>query len=187
MTGFGPTQRGALVVARCLLSPAPRFCPRSQQHHRPPRTPARTRSRATFRKRCRSAPGQSFQIENKFGEVRIHGESGREVKISATIRVQASSREEAESYAQKVQIDVQQAGDGVRVRTIYPDEERQKWFHIGKNTSYSVELRHRRSFRRATPHQQQFRQRHHEWRARQIRHRQQPRFARRSAILAPRV
>jgi hypothetical protein len=90
-----------------------------------------------FQKTMPLGAGQSFQIENKFGEVRIHGESGREVKISATIRVQARSREEAETYAQKVQIDVQQVGDGVRVRTIYPDDE-QKWFHIGKNTSYSV-------------------------------------------------
>jgi hypothetical protein len=90
-----------------------------------------------FQKTLPLGPGQSFQIENKFGEVRIHGESIHEVKISATIRVQAGSREEAESYAQKVQIDVQQTGDGVRVHTIYPGEE-QKWFHIGKNTSYSV-------------------------------------------------
>src|ERR1700730_13027509 len=90
-----------------------------------------------FQKTLPLGPGQSFQIENKFGEVRIHGESGREVKISATIRVQAGSHEEAEAYAQKVQIDVQQAGDGVRVRTMYPDDEK-KWFHIGKSTSYSV-------------------------------------------------
>ncbi len=78
----------------------------------------------------------TFQIENKFGEVRVHGESGRDVKISATIRVQAGSRAEADAYAQKVQIDVQQGSYGIRVRTIYPDEER-RWLH-GKNTSYSV-------------------------------------------------
>src|ERR1700730_14790696 len=92
-----------------------------------------------FQKTLPLGSGQSFHIENKFGEVRIHGESGREVKISATIRVQAGSHEEAESYAQKIQIDVQQSSDGIRVRTIYPEEERQKWFHIGKNTSYSVD------------------------------------------------
>jgi DUF4097 and DUF4098 domain-containing protein YvlB len=90
-----------------------------------------------FQKTVPLASGQSFQIENKFGEVRIHGESTREVKISATIRVQANSHEEAETYAQKVQIEVQQAGDGVHVRTIYPEDEK-RWFHLGKNTSYSV-------------------------------------------------
>ena len=45
--------------------------------------------------------------------------------------------EEAEIYAQKVQIEVQQAGDGIRVRTIYPEEET-KVAPLGKNTSYSV-------------------------------------------------
>ena len=90
-----------------------------------------------FQKTLTLGSGQSFRIENKFGEVRLHGESGREVKISATIRVQAGSREEAESYSQKIRIEVEQAGDGVRVRTIYPSDE-QKWFHFGKNTSYSV-------------------------------------------------
>jgi hypothetical protein len=75
-----------------------------------------------FQKTLPLGSGQSFHIENKFGEVRIHGESGREVKISATIRVQAGSHEEAESYAQKIQIDVQQSSDGIRVRTIYPEE-----------------------------------------------------------------
>ncbi len=102
-----------------------------------PANPGQEQVSRDFQKTLPLGPGASFQIENKFGEVRIHGESGREVKISATIRVQARSREEAETYAQKVQIDVQQVGDGVRVRTIYPDDE-QKWFHIGKNTSYSV-------------------------------------------------
>jgi DUF4097 and DUF4098 domain-containing protein YvlB len=91
-----------------------------------------------FQKTLPFSPGQLFQIENKFGEVRIHGESTREVKISATIRVQANSREQAETYSQKIQIDVQQPGDGVRVRTIYPEEEAQKWLHFGKNISYSV-------------------------------------------------
>src|SRR6266851_4717749 len=81
--------------------------------------------------------GQSVHIEHKFGSVRVHGESGREVKISATIRAQASSHEEAESFAQKIQIEVQQTGEGVRVRTVYPDEER-RWFHLSKRSSYSV-------------------------------------------------
>src|SRR5712692_7203606 len=50
---------------------------------------------------------------------------------------QASSHEEAESFAQKIQIEVQQTGEGVRVRTVYPDEER-RWFHLSKRSSYSV-------------------------------------------------
>src|SRR5205807_3688085 len=81
--------------------------------------------------------GQSVRVEHKFGSVRLHGESGREVKISATIRAQASSHEEAESFAQKIKIEVQQTGEGVRIKTIYPEEEK-RWFHSSKNSSWSV-------------------------------------------------
>ncbi len=90
-----------------------------------------------FQKALTLGAGQSFRIENKFGEIRLHGESGRDVRISATIRVQASSREEADAYAQKVQIEVNQAGDGVHVRTVYPEDEK-KWFRLSKGPSYSV-------------------------------------------------
>src|SRR5258708_4150369 len=81
--------------------------------------------------------GQSVHIEHKFGSIRLHGESGRDVKISATIRAQASSHEEAESFAQKIKIEVQQTSEGVRIKTIYPEEEK-RWFHSSKNSSWSV-------------------------------------------------
>src|SRR3981189_2444990 len=81
--------------------------------------------------------GQSVHVEHKFGSVSLHGEPGREVKISATIRAQASSHEEAESFAQKIKIEVQQTGEGVRIKTIYPDEEK-SWFHTSKHSSWSI-------------------------------------------------
>jgi len=81
--------------------------------------------------------GQSVRIEHKFGSVRLHGESGRDVKISATIRAQASSREEAESFAQKIKIEVLQTSEGVHIKTIYPEDEK-RWFHSSKNSSWSV-------------------------------------------------
>ena len=81
--------------------------------------------------------GQSVHIEHKFGSVRLHGESGRDVKISATIRAQASSHEEAESFAQKIKIEVQQTSEGVHIKTIYPEDEK-RWFHSSKNSSWSV-------------------------------------------------
>jgi hypothetical protein len=90
-----------------------------------------------FQKNLALAAGQSFRIENKFGEIRIHGESGREVKISATIRAQADSRDQAQSFADKVQIEVEQTSQGVQVRTIYPESTR-NWFGH-KNASYSVD------------------------------------------------
>src|SRR5712664_329811 len=90
-----------------------------------------------FQKTVTLGAGQSVRVEHKFGELRLHGESGREVKISATIRAQASSHEEAEAFAQKIQIEVLQSSEGVRIKTIYPDEEK-KWFHLGKHSSWSV-------------------------------------------------
>src|SRR5467141_2998838 len=90
-----------------------------------------------FQKTVTLGAGQSVRVEHKFGEVRLHGESGREVKISATIRAQASSHEEAEAFAQRIQIEVQQTGEGVRIKTIYPDEEK-KWFQLNKHSSWSV-------------------------------------------------
>ena len=44
-----------------------------------------------FDKTLTLAANQTFSMENKFGDVHIHGESGREVKISATIRTQAKN------------------------------------------------------------------------------------------------
>src|SRR5690242_19233766 len=90
-----------------------------------------------FQKTVTLGAGQSVRIEHKFGEVKVHGESGRDVKISATIRVQASSHDEAQSFADKIQIDVQQTGEGVRIKTIYPEQEN-RWFHISKHSSWSV-------------------------------------------------
>src|SRR5580704_7265489 len=81
--------------------------------------------------------GQSVRLEHKFGSIKLHGEPGRNVKISATIRAQASSREEAESFAQKIKIEVQQTGEGVRIKTIYPEEEK-SWFHLSRHSSWSV-------------------------------------------------
>src|SRR6267143_556294 len=90
-----------------------------------------------FQKTVTLGAGQSVRVEHKFGEVRLHGESGRDVKISATIRAQASSHEEAEAFAQRIQIEVQQSSEGVRIKTIYPDEEK-KWFHLSRHSSWSV-------------------------------------------------
>src|SRR6267142_467162 len=100
-------------------------------------TPGQQQVTRDFQKTLSLPSGQSFRIENKFGEVRIHGESSREVKISATIRTQADSREQAQSFADKVQIEVQQTAQGIEVRTQYPEDTR-NWFGR-KNASYSVD------------------------------------------------
>src|SRR2546429_1668896 len=99
-------------------------------------SPAQEQVSRDFQQTVTLGAGQSVRVEHKFGDVRLHGEAGREVKISATIRAQASSHQEAESFAQKIKIEVQQTGEGVRIKTIYPEEEK-KWFHSSKN-SWSV-------------------------------------------------
>src|SRR5712691_1710157 len=100
-------------------------------------TPAQDQAARDFQQTLTLGAGQSVRIEHKFGSVTVHGQSGREVKISATIRAQASSHEEAESFVQKIKIEVQQTGEGVRIKTIYPEEEK-KWFHSGRHSSWSV-------------------------------------------------
>src|ERR1700756_2136408 len=100
-------------------------------------TPGQEQVTRDFQKSLSLGAGQSFHIENKFGEVRIHGEPGRELKISATIHAQADYREQAQSFADKVQIDVEQTAQGVEVRPGYP-EENHNWFGR-KNVSYSVD------------------------------------------------
>ncbi len=126
------------------------------------RHPAQQQVSRDFQKTLSLGSGGSFSIENKFGEVRVHGESSRDVKISATIRVQAGSREEADAYAQKVQIDVLQIGKrdsrphGLSRRRA-PPAPRPQHFVFG-------ELRHRHPVGCAAHRQKQFRQRHCDWR-----------------------
>jgi len=100
-------------------------------------SPAQDEVTRNFEKSLTLAAGQSVHIEHKFGEVKVHGESGRDVKISATIRAQASSHDEAESFVQQIKIEVEQTSEGVRIKTVYPEEEK-RWFHLSKRSSYSV-------------------------------------------------
>jgi hypothetical protein len=90
-----------------------------------------------FQKTLTLGAGQSVRVEHKFGGVKLHAEAGRDVKIFATIRAQASSHEEAQSFAEKIKIEVQQDSEGVRIKTIYPEQEN-RWFRNSKHSSWSV-------------------------------------------------
>jgi hypothetical protein len=118
-----------LVAAACLLAAAtvPAFAARNW--------PQDTVTR-DFNKTLTLNSGQSVRIEHKFGEIKVHGEAGREVKIYASIRAQASSHDEAQSFADKIQIIVEQDSSGISIRTVYPDEK--SWFHSSKHSSWSV-------------------------------------------------
>jgi hypothetical protein len=83
--------------------------------------------------------GQTFSLQNKFGDIHIHGSNGREAKISATIRVQAHTQAEADKFAEQTRIDVTQDSSGIKVQTIYPTEESSFFkVRIG-GPSYSVD------------------------------------------------
>lgn len=96
------------------------------------------RAKREFHKTLTLEANQTVSVEHKFGNVEIHGGTGREVQINAKIHAQAATQQEADSFAEKVQIDVTQGPDGIRIHTIYPDER--AWsLRIGRKPSYSVE------------------------------------------------
>ena len=91
----------------------------------------------SFEKSLTMGANQTFSLETKFGEVRIHGENGREVKITATIRSQAGSQSEAEKHAEEISIEVTQDAAGIKVRTVYPEDR--LILRIHKGSAYSVD------------------------------------------------
>jgi len=101
--------------------------------------PGQSTATKQFQKTSTLGPNQTVSLTHKYGDVRLHGESGREVRISATIRVQAHSQADADRYADQVRIDVSQDSQGVRIQTVYPSED-SKFFvvRIG-GPSFSVD------------------------------------------------
>src|SRR3974377_530270 len=75
-----------------------------------------------FQRTLTLGPKPPVSAEHKSGPVRIPAEGGREVRISATIRAQAHSQDAANKFVNEVRIEVSEDGQGVRVRTVYPDD-----------------------------------------------------------------
>lgn len=93
-----------------------------------------------FEKALPLTGSQGLSLDNRFGNVHVSGGGGHDVKIVATIRVQGKSKEDAQEFADKIQIDVQQTSDGVHVKTVYPDDHAKYVLRIQwKKTSYSVD------------------------------------------------
>jgi hypothetical protein len=95
-----------------------------------------------FEKTLTLSAGQTFSLDHKFGDVHLHAENGREVRISATMRAQGDSQEEAKRYVEQIRIDVSQDGQGIKVRTIYPDDSSPSFvlrIRSRKGPSYSVD------------------------------------------------
>ena len=122
-----PIRRIALLLVCGSISAWPLLAANSQQ--------GTTRD---FQKTLQLGLNQTVSIEHRFGEIRLHGENGRDVHIGATIHTQANTQEEAEKFAEQIRIEVEQDASGIKVRTVYPDEH--TWYvRIGKKPSYSVD------------------------------------------------
>jgi hypothetical protein len=90
-----------------------------------------------FEKTLTLGASQTLSLESKFGEVRIHGVSGREAKFTATIRAQAGSQGEADKDVGEIKIEVSEDAAGIKVRTVYPEDH--LVLRIHKGSSYSVD------------------------------------------------
>jgi hypothetical protein len=90
-----------------------------------------------FEKTLTLGANQTLSLESKFGEVRIHGDNGREAKITATIRAQAGSQGEAGKDVDEIKIEVTQDAEGIKIRTVYPEDH--LVLRIHKGSSYSVD------------------------------------------------
>jgi hypothetical protein len=100
--------------------------------------PAQNEVTREFAKTVTLSGTQGVSLDHRFGRVTIHGQGGREVKIAATIRAQDSNPADAQSFLEKIQIEVREEGDGVHIRTIYP-ESRLPHIRIGGHSSFSVD------------------------------------------------
>ena len=88
---------------------------------------------------------QTVSVDHKYGEVRIHAEGGRDVRIYATIRTQAHSEEAATKFAEQVKIEVSQDAQGIKIRTVYPDDGSGFFKIRAGGPSYSVDYEDRKS------------------------------------------
>jgi hypothetical protein len=91
----------------------------------------------TFQKTLPLKAGQRLSIEHRNGDIRIRTHTEPKVSIDAKIRVSCSDKAGAAKFAEGIQIVAEPAGDGVSVRTVYPDKS---WHFLGKGyISYSVD------------------------------------------------
>src|SRR6516164_3620150 len=126
LAGLGRT---ALLVAAALpLLASPAFA----------NSPAQNEVTREFQKTVTLTGAQGVSLDHRFGRVTIHGQGGHEVKLAATLRAQDTHSSDAQSFLQKIQVEVKEEGDGVHIRTIYP-ESRIPHIRIGGHSSFSVD------------------------------------------------
>lgn len=91
----------------------------------------------TFDKTIPWHSGQTIYLEHSLGDIVLQTHPGPDIVIHADIRVSASNTEQAKSFSDQVQINIEPSGSELTVRTHYPENEN---FHFLRNVSYSVQL-----------------------------------------------
>lgn len=84
-----------------------------------------------------SGPARIF-VSNRYGVVRIVPWSDRVVRVQAQIRVGADTAEHAEEFAQAIDVFGAHVGDGIDIRTRYPEADPQRKIGFGTDLEVSV-------------------------------------------------
>jgi DUF4097 and DUF4098 domain-containing protein YvlB len=95
-----------------------------------------------FRKTVPLASGGTFRIDHSLGNITIRAQAKNDIEIRAIIRCSADTTADARSYADQVQIRVDEGGGAIAVRTVYPEYNRGggfwNWFW-NRNISFGAD------------------------------------------------
>jgi hypothetical protein len=86
--------------------------------------------------------GQSLRIEHKLGDITVRTHASRDIHVSAAIHVSASSQQDAETFANQIQIHIESSPSGVLIRTDYPEQNDSWWGHNHPSSSveYTIDM-----------------------------------------------
>ena len=97
---------------------------------------AREEFKRDFQKTVALAPGKTFRIDHRLGNIEIRTQAGSQASIHAVIRTSAGTAAEARRVAESIQISVDEAATGVSVRTTYPSN----WNNVSFGVDYDITL-----------------------------------------------
>jgi len=75
----------------------------------------------TVEKTFTSVPGADLTVETTGGDIRVIAGTGNEVKVTATLKIDASSAPKADQLQRELDLQINQQGDAVSVRAKYPN------------------------------------------------------------------
>jgi len=97
-------------------------------------------------KKVKIKRGTTVSIKNKFGDIEVIPTNTDEVKIHAEIEVGANTEEEAQEYAQKIEIKAEVVGSELKIATIYPERDK-----VLKNLSGRYRFQHQVNLKISVP------------------------------------